>query len=377
MLSYQGKYESDTPPSRWHRYLCLHYFSSHQGIGIGVDFYSEKFIWEYIVAFLILRMLALVFSLIVILISNWRKKEPLHDLGDVILIWMCLTWISTVILGIPVASAIWGASKGTYYGLLASISNFIFPLPLQIVLMETHAIEMEHMDDGSHSKDATADWITNAQESCQLEAMEAAPNLLKSGRESRDKWWVLTGGKYMRRRDLWTEVLRRFLRNPFMQGIFVGFVLSISKLGPKYLNPNSPDFVNGLGWIDMTLFWLGSCTSPVSLFTLGIWMQEQGVHQLLFSVKLGKLALYLLSKLVLVPLAMAGIAKLMGFENEPGRAAVLIASLPISSTSFSLGHQYMLGEAELSANVAAGTLLMLPTVLVWNVVMDSLNLFPS
>lgn len=97
-------------------------------------------------------MLALVFSLIVILISNWRKKERLHDLGDVILIWMCLTWISTVILGIPVASAIWGASKGTYYGLLASISNFIFPLPLQIVLMETHAIEMEHMDDGSHSK---------------------------------------------------------------------------------------------------------------------------------------------------------------------------------------------------------------------------------
>ncbi len=159
-------------------------------------------------------MLALVFSLIVILISNWRKKGPLHDLGDVILIWMCLTWISTVILGIPVASAIWGASKGTYYGLLASISNFIFPLRLQIVLMETHAIEMEHMDDGSHSKDPTADWITNAQESCQLEAMEAAPNLLKSGRESRDKWWVLTGGKYMRRR--WTEVLRRFLRNPFM-----------------------------------------------------------------------------------------------------------------------------------------------------------------
>jgi predicted permease len=128
----------------------------------------------------------------------------------------------------------------------------------------------------------------------------------------------------------------------------------------------------------MTWFWLGSCTSPVSLFTMGIWMQEQGVHQLLFSVKLGKLALYLLSKLVLVPLAMAGIAKLMrGFENEPGRAAVLIASLPTSATSFSLGHQYMLGEAELSANVAAGTLLMLPTVLVWNVVMDSPDLFPS
>jgi hypothetical protein len=106
--------------------------------------------------------------------------------------------------------------------------------------METHAIEMEHMDDGSHSKDATADWIMNAQESCQLEAMEAAPNLPKSGRESRDRWWVLTEGKYMRRRDIWTEVLRRFLRNPFVQGIFFRFVLSISKLGPKYLNPNSP-----------------------------------------------------------------------------------------------------------------------------------------
>jgi len=78
---------------------------------------------------------------------------------------------------------------------------------------------------------------------------------------------------------------------------------------------------------------------------------------------------------VLVPLLMVGLAKLLSLESEVGRAAVLIASLPISLASFSLGHQYRIGEAVLAANVAVGTLLMLPTVLIWNIVMDSLNLF--
>ncbi len=99
------------------------------------------------------------------------------------------------------------------------------------------------------------------------------------------------------------------------------------------------------------------------------------MRHLLFSIPPPMLALYMLSKLVLVPLLMVGLAKLLSLESEVGRAAVLIASLPISLASFSLGHQYRICEAVLAANVAVGTLLMLPTVLIWNIVMDSLNLF--
>jgi len=58
------------------------------------------------------------------------------------------------------------------------------------------------------------------------------------------------------------------------------------------------------------------------------------------------------------------------------RAAILIASLPISMASFSLAKQYNIGEAELATNVAVGTILMLPTVLCWNIVLDKLDLYP-
>ena len=105
-------------------------------------------------------------------------------------------------------------------------------------------------------------------------------------------------------------------------------------------------------------------------------MQGQGIRKLTLAVPPLKLALYMISKLILVPLVMVGLAKALALDNQSGRAAVLIASLPISLVSFPLGKQYSIGEAVLSANTAVGTILMLPTVLVWNVVMDSLGLFP-
>jgi predicted permease len=80
-------------------------------------------------------------------------------------------------------------------------------------------------------------------------------------------------------------------------------------------------------------------------------------------------------KLVFVPLLMVGIAKVLKLENEVGKAAVLISTLPISMASFSLGNTYSIGQSQLSANVAAGTLLMLPTVMIWNYAIDKLEIF--
>jgi len=67
---------------------------------------------------------------------------------------------------------------------------------------------------------------------------------------------------------------------------------------------------------------------------------------------------------------------MVGLNNEAGRAAVLIAALPISMASFSLANKYQVGEAILSENVALGTALVLPTIIVWNLVMDAFDLFP-
>ena len=79
---------------------------------------------------------------------------------------------------------------------------------------------------------------------------------------------------------------------------------------------------------------------------------------------------------VLVPLLALGLAKGFKLDDDAGRAAVLIAALPISLASFSLADRYEIGEAVLSENIALGTVLILPTILLWSLVLDALDLFP-
>lgn len=180
--------------------------------------------------------------------------------------------------------------------------------------------------------------------------------------------------KYARRRDVLIKVLKRLVRNPVLWGIVLGFILSLSTIGPTYLNPNKPDYYEPLGWIWYTTEWLGECVSPVSLFTMGIWMAEQGKK--LFQLGPRAAFLFMLSKLVFVPLIVLGLAKAVNLKDEPGRAAVLIAALPISMASFTLGSLYDIGQKTLAANVTLGTLFLLPTIMIWNYVLDKTGVFP-
>ena len=104
-------------------------------------------------------------------------------------------------------------------------------------------------------------------------------------------------------------------------------------------------------------------------------MYGKGMRKL-FSIGLLKLSMFMLSKLIVVPMIIVGLANAMGLNDEQGRAAILIATLPISLASFSLGRQYQIGESDLAANVACGTVLMLPSVLIWNVALDKVGLYP-
>ena len=61
-----------------------------QGLGIGMDFYSDTLLWNFFGAYLALRAIALVAS--VALVVADRKK----GIGDVAVYWLSFTWISTV-----------------------------------------------------------------------------------------------------------------------------------------------------------------------------------------------------------------------------------------------------------------------------------------
>jgi hypothetical protein len=90
-----------------------------RGLGIIVDFYSDAFLWNYIAGFLILRGLALVFSVTWVVGSAWHAGHG-AGIGAVAVNWLALTWISTVILGVPVSQAVFGSPDlGIFFGLVS------------------------------------------------------------------------------------------------------------------------------------------------------------------------------------------------------------------------------------------------------------------
>ena len=114
-----------------------------KGIGIGTDFYSDKNLWNYIGTFFILRAIALVAAFVCVALQT-KAGRPATGIGQVAVIWLSLTWISTVILGIPISTAVFeNKAKGAFYGLLAGVSSFIFQLPVQLLFLECHVLEKQ------------------------------------------------------------------------------------------------------------------------------------------------------------------------------------------------------------------------------------------
>jgi predicted permease len=242
--------------------------------------------------------------------------------------------------------------------------SFIFQLPVELLLLECHALEQERFEA------LAAACEEEREEGCSVGGLECRRAVDTGVVTSR---WGLWAG-FASRPAVWLCVGTKVVQNPVIAALAAGFVISLTGLGPTYLRPTSEDFVPGLGWVAATLGWLGACVSPVSLFAMGVWMQAEGRR--LVRLEPWLMVLCMLSKLVLVPLVLVGLAKWFGLDDEAGRAAVLIGSLPISQASFTLGEKFKVGEALLAANVFLGTVLMLPTVVVWNVALDALGLFP-
>ena len=261
----------------------------------------------------------------------------------------------------------------TFCTQLSAISSFIFQLPVQLCLLECHSIGNRNQqsdssqeapstveDDNTKEANPADEESPDGQVSLPVE-METAPTPLHSY------------ATVFAQKRIWSKIGNALLHNPVLWAIAVGFFLSLTKIGPKYFNPISSKYVTGLGWAWDLFGWLGDCVSPVSLVAMGCWMQRQEKMLLIPPLE----ALLCMSlKLIVVPLMMVALAVLLDLEGNNGRAAVLIAALPISLASFSLASQYDIGEHLLSTNVMLGTLLLLPTILVWNLVLDAVDLFP-
>lgn len=80
-------------------------------------------------------------------------------------------------------------------------------------------------------------------------------------------------------------------------------------------------------------------------------------------------------KLVICPLLMVALAEVMGLDDATARAAVLVATIPISLASFTLAETFAVGQALLTKLVIIGTVLLLPTTVLWLEALDHTETF--
>jgi predicted permease len=277
-----------------------------RGIGIGVDFYAVSNIWSYISAILILRAIFLLISI------GWamrQDKDGNRYIGQVTVNWLALTWISTVILGVPIAQAVFGdKNKGFLYGLLAGISSFIFQLPFQLLFLECYALEDEFIAASKEQVSGTDDKegqfvgkpehallsptedVSNIEGTAPKEVQKGAPEAAPPIGTTEDVV-VPPFLEYVKHGDVWRRILSRLAYNPVLWGIGLGFFLSLSTIGPRFLKPSSDEFVPGLEWFYRTCKWMGAMVLPLSLFAMGVWMQAQGKS--LFQIPVHSAFLYM------------------------------------------------------------------------------------
>ncbi len=277
--------------------------------------------WRFIAAFLLVRAFALVGCGIIALLHR-------GSVGTVMTYWMCATWISTVILGVPILSAMLGTAYANL-GVLAGVSSFIFQLPVMLVGFEVdwsrrrgqqrsgqhgqlgdskalgamlgqqqkrhcvwsltkqhgggnHLVTDAYTPDAytsGHQHGDTYDSSTNhdTHDIIQQHSVDRVPRQPSNARDEDDEDVERALHPPPPQppppppRIRWRLLSTRLLNNHVLWAIVIGLILSLSTVGWKYLDPTSKQYVQETGFITAWLELLGRTAEPLALFATGMF----------------------------------------------------------------------------------------------------------
>jgi predicted permease len=323
-------------------------------LGINSDL-RDGDLWRFIGGFLLLRAFCLVLN--VAYYGIVRKRS----LAFVTINWMVTCWVSTVVLGIPLLIATLGPQYGSL-GAVAGISSFIFQLPLMLIFFEG-SVDTPGIEERRAAKKTDSDTL-EVGDTEGTQENTASPH---------HRWYHVSISRTQAR-----YIAIKLVRNPILWSIVIGIILSVSSLGPKYLATGVPQAPNcsyavGAGFIQLTLSYFARCTEPIALLSVGIFLFGKNP----IACGIIQSIIYMIVKLILVPGLMVGCAFAVGLSGPEGRASVLLASLPVSPTAYTVADKYGVGRDIAESNIFFGNLLVLPTTIAWNAFMDAIGLFPA
>lgn len=152
----------------------------------------------------------------------------------------------------------------------------------------------------------------------------------------------------------------QILKNPPIMGVIIGLIWSLSGVGTNEV------FTKYFGF-------LGDVVTPGATFIIGLFAFTTAI----FSMDLCWGLVLILLKHMGLPLLMVPIVLMLGIEGREARAAILIASMPVALSGFSLTTQYGIEKSKklIAHTIVWGTVLMMPTILIWLAIMDGLDVW--
>ncbi len=333
-------------------------------LGFISNFRDGSF-WRYCGAFLMMRAIMLIAHLLWAAVRGRRYKK-VYRYEHVATNWLVTCWVSSSILGPPLMESVFGKE----YELLAfwsDVSSFIFQLPVVLLFFEIDAVARCWVGDRGKAMaqvDSSKGTCARLENCASEQSMEYTTN---------DVVW------YRKRvsRGEWKMIAWNLAKAPLIWAVVAGVLLSVTTLGPRYLFPGftydpNCDYVEYTGFIYLFFSSLAKCLEPLALFSVGIVLSKNNP----FTCGLWRIAGYMAVKLIFVPFLMVGCAFAVGLSDSEARAAVLIALLPVSPPAFALTGHYGVGLAEAVSTILVGKILVIPTILAWQGIMDSIDLFP-
>lgn len=334
-------------------------------------------LWRFCGAFLMMRTIMLVIHL------GWGAVRK-RSFENVATNWLVTCWVSSSILAPPLMESVFG-KEFQIFAYWSDVSSLILQLPLTLLFFEMDAASRNTIQD----RGKEMEWIELAPDNSVSDGhVVSSPEVAildsegypDTQQEKNDHITEVHISAWYQKRLTKAEMKRvawHLTKAPLMWAVVAGVLLSVTTLGPRYLFPGFPydpncDYEEYTGFIYLFFSSLAKCLEPVALFSVGIVLSKNNP----LTCGVWNIAGYMAVKVVLVPLLMVGCATAFNLNDIEGRAAVLIALLPVSPPAFALTGHYGTGLAEAVSTILVGKIIVLPTILAWQAIMDAVQLFP-
>ena len=134
-------------------------------------------------------------------------------------------------------------------------------------------------------------------------------------------------------------------RNALIFSCIIGAAVSVLGLVPP-------------AWLTSLLTLLGGTTSPVALFSMGVFLYGQKL-----STRYKELGLLTVFKLVLFPILVVASIRIFGLTGTPSGVSLLEALMPLAVTNFIIAEKFDLDAGLVAEAILLTTILCIPLLL--------------